>query len=119
MEKLSGDSAAQRVYFIRASNGLIKIGVSKAPHARVAELQVGCPIPLRLVVSFSTEEIPESLARTLSEKGLQRAFAKARVRGEWFRPVPDLLELIAEVKRQARAARRRDERTAQRAALAA
>ncbi len=33
-----------------------------------------------------------------TEQALHRRFARARIRGEWFRPVPELLAHIAEIK---------------------
>ena len=34
---------------------------------------------------------------------LHRRFAHARIRGEWFRPVPELFEYIASIKKEAQA----------------
>jgi hypothetical protein len=61
--------------------GLIKLGYSSDPRARLRELQVGSSSPLHLLYYESVES---SNARLL-ESQLHRDFAHLRVRGEWFR----------------------------------
>lgn len=36
-----------------------------------------------------------------TEREMHQRFANARIRGEWFRPVPELLAYIAEIKARA------------------
>ncbi len=77
------------IYFIEAIGvGNIKIGFTDHDDAvvRMAQLQTGSPVPLRLLGT-----IPGSLE---DEKDLHRSFASARVTGEWFRPVPELVALV-------------------------
>lgn len=77
------------IYFAQAEGvGHIKIGFTDGQDAgdRLASLQTGSPVPLRLLGT-----IPGSIE---GEKDLHRRFAAARVCGEWFKPVPALLALI-------------------------
>jgi hypothetical protein len=70
------------LYAIKDLNsGLIKLGYSLDPRARLRELQTGSSSPLHLVYYESVGDLP---ARLL-EKELHRDFAHLRVRGEWFR----------------------------------
>lgn len=64
------------IYFIKSKNH-VKIGYSKNPEERLAELQTGNPIRLKLLATFPGD------AKT--EKGLHEAFAKYHWQGEWFR----------------------------------
>lgn len=75
------------IYFIRdALTGLIKIGVSKKPWARLSKMQSDCPGDLSLIATDEGAE-PE-------EAALHMRFAAQRVRGEWFRSCPELLAHI-------------------------
>ncbi len=76
------------LYFAQAEGiGRIKIGFTDGDvSARLADLQTGSPVPIRLL---------GTLAGTLEdEKDLHRRFGAARVCGEWFEPTPELLALI-------------------------
>lgn len=78
------------VYFIQpVGGGRIKIGVSGSPESRLAMLQTGSPVDLRIVGL-----IPDAEPGT--EPDLHARFAHLRVRGEWFEPAADLLAFIAE-----------------------
>jgi hypothetical protein len=74
------------VYFIRLG-GLIKIGKTQDLNKRIT--------------SFSHPDV-EVLATepgyTVLESKLHRRFADHQVRGEWFRPHPDLMGYIEEVR---------------------
>lgn len=76
------------IYFAEAVGvGNIKIGFTDGPvESRIADLQTGCPVPIRLLGTA-----PGTLG---DEKDLHRRFAAQRVHGEWFKPAPDLLALI-------------------------
>lgn len=76
------------VYFVQVEgDGPIKIGVSTGlPDNRVYSLQCACPYELRLVATF--------FGGRAAEAGLHRRFKHLRLRGEWFRPAPELLEWI-------------------------
>jgi hypothetical protein len=76
------------VYFLRSGEtGPIKIGYTgTTPNARLSALQTGNPEPLRLIGA-----VPGTMA---DESRLHDRFSGARIQGEWFRPVPELLAFI-------------------------
>lgn len=76
------------IYFLqRGEDGLIKIGFTdRNARRRRSEVQVGCPEKIRVLA--------EVLGTLDEEQALHKQFESARVRGEWFEPVPELLELI-------------------------
>jgi hypothetical protein len=78
-----------RVYFVqRGNDGPIKIGVTGGQiWGRLRNLQSKNAEPLRLL-GF----VP---AHLWGEKLLHGRFAAARVEGEWFAPVTELLQFIA------------------------
>jgi hypothetical protein len=77
------------VYFIRASNGLIKIGYSReSPDGRFYTLQTASPLILeRLALIRANHSI---------EQELHRRFADLHSHGEWFHSGDKLLEFIRE-----------------------
>lgn len=84
------------IYFIQAEGiGHIKIGFTDGadPGERLATLQTGSPVPLRVL-----HTMPGTLD---DEKNLHRTFAAAGVGGEWFKAVPELLALIPQTERKA------------------
>ncbi len=87
----ASDDAAPSVYFAQADGkaGLIKIGFSSRPKHRVRQLLTGsAQVVLLCAVPGSKDD----------ERALHKRFASARVHGEWFNPVPELLELITQAK---------------------
>ena len=77
------------VYFIEAATlKLIKIGCATKPHSRLSMLQVGSPDQLRLIGVIASGDVE------LLEQHIHHMHKEARVRGEWFRPVPALIEYI-------------------------
>lgn len=77
------------IYFLEAVGvGSIKIGFTDRTdvESRIAEIQTGCPVPVRLLKSM-----PGTLE---DEKNLHRRFASSRLNGEWFKPVPELIQHI-------------------------
>lgn len=77
------------IYFIQAEGiGHIKIGFTDNDDAliRLASLQIGSPVKLRLLGTI--------LGTADDEKDLHRRFAAYRIHGEWFDPVPELLMMI-------------------------
>lgn len=77
------------IYFIQDSGTLaIKIGYTAgdSPEARRKALQTGNPSPLVLLAAAEGD--------TTDEAALHRRFAEARIGGEWFRPVPELITTI-------------------------
>ncbi len=76
------------IYFIQAEGvGHIKIGFTADGDAegRMANLQTGSPVPLRLLGTM-----PGTME---DEKDLQRRFASSKVIGEWFKPIAEIMAL--------------------------
>ena len=82
---------AALIYFIRCEcpTGFIKIGFAEDPQRRLLGLRTSCPYPLSLIA-----QLPGSIEE---EHAIQKRFAAANVGGEWFRPVPELLEFMATI----------------------
>lgn len=81
------------VYFIQAGeSGPIKIGEADDVPQRLRELQTGNPEELRLLGLLAW--------RPGLEVDLHCRFYLEHVRGEWFRPAPELLAFIAELCRE-------------------
>lgn len=75
------------VYFVECTRTRrIKIGSAINPPARLKGLQCGSPTELRIITA-------EPYAIT-GELELHRMFGKARLHGEWFRPVHPLMKHI-------------------------
>jgi hypothetical protein len=76
------------VYFIQeGADGPIKIGYSADPQQRIRQLQTGARAQLHML-----RTIEGSMG---VERRLHRQFAHLRLRGEWFKPEPELLAYIA------------------------
>jgi len=88
--KTLGKNAVLSLYFIQNESGLIKIGLSENPEARLKALQQGTVDTLTLL-----KAVPPSPTR-LTEHQVHKRFKHLRVRDdrEWFRPAPELLEFI-------------------------
>lgn len=67
------------IYVIEADQ-FVKVGISDAPHVRVAAVATGCPHPPRLV---HTIDVLTSEAGRL-ERAIHRDMAEHRRNGEWF-----------------------------------
>jgi len=78
------------VYLIKDSlTGYIKIGKSKHPQKRLAQLQTGTGGKLVLLQAFDVEN------DLVVEKRLHQMFWKSRKRGEWFHfPSEDYISFI-------------------------
>ena len=75
----------ERVYFIQASGGLIKIGCTRDLRKRWANLRTLIPVDLTLLGSIpGYRDI---------EHALHVRFEASRVHGEWFKPSPEILSL--------------------------
>ena len=79
------------VYFIRCiDSGLIKIGYTTDINGRKASLNHASPAGVSLIASAP--------GGSNAEASLHRKFEHLKVRGEWFRPRPELLDYIANVR---------------------
>jgi DNA-binding XRE family transcriptional regulator len=81
------------IYLIRAENGLVKIGATDKPRARLSTLSSGSPVPLELLHTIATNDMP------WLEANLHRRFKEKRARGEWFRLTEEDLALLLAWKR--------------------
>jgi hypothetical protein len=70
----------------QGDDGPIKIGRATDPAQRLATLQQGSAVELRGIAAWP--------ALALEEAQLHEEFAAHRLRGEWFSPAPELLELV-------------------------
>ncbi len=76
------------IYFIQAGEGgPIKIGFAESVTKRFRTLQTGHHEKLVLLTYLD--------GNVRQERRLHREFRAARIRGEWFRPTPELLAFIA------------------------
>lgn len=74
------------LYFTQqGESGPVKIGRTRQLTARINALSVTSAFELRLLGT-----IPETW---LSEERAHRVFARHRIKGEWFEPIPGILEL--------------------------
>lgn len=72
------------VYFIRAGDTeMVKIGWSQDVPQRVAAIQTGCPVEVRVIRILDADR--------RAEARLHRQFAECRQRGEWFSFSSDML----------------------------
>lgn len=81
------DFAAQGasfVYIVRA-DGMVKIGRASDPYARLLQLQVGSPIPLKLLW----------VSDDFTEEELHQRFSQYRKHGEWFAYSDEIRDFIA------------------------
>lgn len=79
------------IYFIQCeTTGLVKIGMAGDARSRFSSIQSGSPTILTLKASFE--------GRRADEAALHERFREHRDHGEWFKPVPDLLAYIADVR---------------------
>ena len=75
------------IYFITQGGEYVKIGVAINPESRMAELQTGNPVELKLWLV-----LPGGLKE---ERLLHHKLGASRVRGEWFVLNDDLKRIIA------------------------
>lgn len=74
------------VYFITDGVGHVKIGFAANVGARLCELQTGNALPLTVLATLK--------GSCDTERELHQRFAEYRVRGEWFRLAPEVVEYI-------------------------
>jgi hypothetical protein len=79
-----------RLYFVGAGEPVeaIKIGVATDPRKRLSVIQADQHLPVRIMTTVWIYEFEEAQ--------VHRQFAHLRIRGEWFRPAAELLEVIAD-----------------------
>ncbi len=83
-----GASASGHVYFIKASNGAVKIGRTSNLEDRMKTFEVKLPFPISLEPYFATRH-----AKAV-EKMFHDLFADKRLAGEWFDLSEEVLNSI-------------------------
>lgn len=73
------------LYVIRGTHGLVKIGMTMDPQARLAALQTGSPFPLELIYIAA---VPDDAGYAV-EQAAHALLEQSRVSGEWFSCRPD------------------------------
>lgn len=76
-----------RLYFIQCATGPIKIGHTSNTDNRLSNLQMGNPNLLTLLAWVMVDDAPAV------EKMLHERYREHWIRGEWFSPAPEILEL--------------------------
>lgn len=75
----------QSVYVIRSESGPIKIGISKQPKLRLADIVRGQPFSAELIYSMNDDEV----RATTIERIAHQLLSEACRRGEWFDITPE------------------------------
>lgn len=73
------------VYFAQRADGPVKIGFSRQVSQRIKALGTSCPEGVALLGTIADSDA--------TEKDVHARFAKHRIKGEWFQPAPEILEL--------------------------
>lgn len=79
---------ANKVYFIQAKNGLVKIGIANNVYLRLESLNTASPVDLNLLFWIETNE-----ARKL-ESSFHNIFRSKHIKGEWFNLSPDDIDWV-------------------------
>ena len=88
---MQGDKEINLIYFIQqGNNGNIKIGYSKNPKKRLIQLQTATISKLYIIGKIS--------GNRQNEKEIHQYLFKHRLRGEWFKPVKEVLNIIKKKK---------------------
>lgn len=105
LERPTSKSRAARcrtafVYVIQDGfDGHVKIGWATNPFDRIRQLQTGNSRALRLLYC---EELTDKRAAARCEKSIHREFDGHRVRGEWFRFIGSLYQMVLMCTREGR-----------------
>jgi hypothetical protein len=75
------------VYFIGGENGPVKIGTTGDPGGRLDMMQIGSPVPLKMLALVPGNEA--------TERRYHRQFEASRLHGEWFERTTEMLTEIA------------------------
>jgi len=76
-----------KIYFILCqATGRVKCGVAVDPRARLGDLQVGSPTPLKLIAEIDGDH--------RKENAIHHRLDRWHIHGEWFHFVPEVCEII-------------------------
>lgn len=73
-----------RFIYVVSCLDFVKIGIAKRPRDRLNNMQVGCPLELKIIAEYLTHNPKQD------ERRLHDLLDKFLVRGEWFK-IPDNL----------------------------
>lgn len=76
------------IYVITGAHNMCKIGISTDPELRLASLQTGSHVPLKLHYVLAVKTIDPRVI----EAGAHRILDKYRLSGEWFDVTPQMAE---------------------------
>ncbi len=79
--------AGRLIYFLGGTRGYVKIGFTANLAERIRDLQVACPVQLKLLA--------HTPGNTTIEREYHARFAGSRTFGEWFKITPSLRAEIA------------------------
>lgn len=86
-EEIEADRNLVGVYFVRAANGLIKIGYTRnGAVVRLQQHRAASPVPLELLFVVRCERVLES--------ALHRFLQSSHSHGEWFLPTREVLAFV-------------------------
>ncbi|MGK3995116.1 GIY-YIG nuclease family protein [Sorangium sp. So ce1024] len=87
------DASRSFVYFIgtKAAADPVKIGTAMVPAQRLKDLQGANPVELHVLASFP--------GNVNVERAMHGIFARDRIRGEWFRRSPVIIDFIEHLNR--------------------
>lgn len=83
---MSGDATGARIVYVIEQDGYVKIGSTTSLKSRLASLQTGCAVPLRLVGTCT--------GGFNRERALQQEFGAWRRHGEWFKFPPEVMDTL-------------------------
>lgn len=82
--------AKQFLYCLQeCPRGLVKFGIAVDPDKRRGDLKTG---NARLLVVIGYRELTSSMR--VCEAAIKERFSDHRIRGEWFRPAPEVLRFV-------------------------
>ena len=90
VEKKVIDNREAFIYFMIATNGLVKIGKTINYEKRIAELKNESPIELKLLDFIQVDRVDAYKI----EAYFHRLFAKKRAHGEWFKLSENDMQLV-------------------------
>jgi hypothetical protein len=94
--RLFDSENTMKIYLLQSGDtDCFKIGVSENIAFRIQDLQVGNPYQIKLVASANMDrEVFNPHAAHITEQALHAIFRDVRLRGEWFKLLPDEVEML-------------------------
>lgn len=83
---MAEEAPSARIVYVIEQDGYVKIGSTTALKSRLASLQTGCAVPLRLIGTCT--------GGFKRERALQQEFGAWRRHGEWFKFPPEVMDTL-------------------------